>query len=96
MMAHERISMNQIDLTGPRRGDHRRRRGGIGSCAERFVQGVAHLSAIWDMDADAITSATSPAGAASRGFVDDVTGEGAIAAAAIHAGSVRPDRHPDQ
>lgn len=72
--------MNQIDLTGRVAvitGGAR----GIGfACAERFVRSGARV-AIWDMDADAITSATGQLGAASRGFVVDVTSEGAIAAA---------------
>lgn len=72
--------MNQIDLTGRVAvitGGAR----GIGfACAERFVRSGARV-AIWDMDADAITCATGQLGAASRGFVVDVTSEGAIAAA---------------
>ncbi|MBL8311830.1 MAG: SDR family oxidoreductase [Burkholderiales bacterium] len=72
--------MNQIDLTGRVAvitGGAR----GIGfACAERFVRSGARV-AIWDMDADAISRAGGLLGAASRGFVVDVTSEGAVAAA---------------
>ena len=72
--------MNSIDLkgrvaiiTGGARG--------IGfACAERFIASGAKV-AIWDVDAQAIADAQGKLGEAARGFVVDVSNDGAVTAA---------------